>query len=526
MCELKVLLFNPPPPRGFSEELQAPHVGLAYLAAVLEERGFKVWVVDAHPFGQGGLSLLPLMVKRIKPDVVGITSTTSSISLAYEAADVVKRVSPGSTVVMGGPHVTFLDREALKECEALDVVVRGEGEETLIEVVERLEDGRSLKGVLGVTYRGPYGRAVREPDRPLIEDLDSLPFPSYRHLPLDLYRSFGLKPPSLPVVTSRGCPFKCSFCVAWRLYKGKWRKRSPSNVVDELEHHVETYGVTDFSFVDDLFTLSRRRVKEICREIRRRGLKVTWGCSARVDTIDRDTLLEMKAAGCHTVYFGVESGSSKTLSDMGKGFTVERTVEAFKLCRELGVGTVASVILFWPTETRRDVEETLRFVKSLDSDVAQFCIATPFPGTELYDRLKRKGLLCEEDWSKYDIVTPVFETAQFDRKYMVSKWKRAYLSFYLRPSYVAKQLVKRSLPLLKAMLHMFKRGLTYRLRLPSIDQALRANLLEVFLRRVLLKVNHGPGGVRTHDLPVISLARRRCSAAASDAPTRLSYGPR
>jgi radical SAM superfamily enzyme YgiQ (UPF0313 family) len=245
---LKVLLFNPPR-EGYSEEVQAPHVGLAYLAAVLEQRGFKVWVVDAHPFSRQGLRSLPLIMRRVSPDVVGITSTTSTINQAFEAAKVAKRLLPYCTVVMGGPHVTFSDLSTLASCEEVDIVVRGEGEVTLIELLERLEDGRGVKGVLGLTYR-EEGRARREPDRPLIENLDSLPFPSYKHLPLNLYRSFGLKVPSLPVVTSRGCPFKCSFCVAWKLNKGIWRTRSAINVVDELEHHVSTYGVTDFSFVD------------------------------------------------------------------------------------------------------------------------------------------------------------------------------------------------------------------------------------------------------------------------------------
>lgn len=493
---MRVLLFNPPR-EGYSEEVQAPHVGLAYLAAVLEQRGFKVWVVDAHPFSRQGLRSLPLIIRRVSPDVVGITSTTSTINQAFEAAKVAKRLLPYCTVVMGGPHVTFSDLSTLASCGEVDIVVRGEGEVTLIELLERMEDGRGVKGVLGLTYR-EGGRARREPDRPLIENLDSLPFPSYKHLPLNLYRSFGLKVPSLPVATSRGCPFKCSFCVAWKLNKGIWRTRSAINVVDELEHHVSTYGVTDFSFVDDLFTLSRRRVKEICREMRKRGLKVTWGCSARVDTVDYELLLEMKRAGCHTLYFGVESKSSRTLKDMRKGFTPERVKEAFRLARQLGINTVASAILFWPGETRRDVEETVKFVKSLESDIAQFCIATPFPGTDLYERLKEAGMIREEDWSKYDIVTPVFETPEFNRKYMVFKWKSAYLTFYLRPSYIAKRLVKRSLPLLKAVVYMIKQALIGRLRLPSPEEALRTRLLKDFLKQILQVRDlsmHGPGGV-------------------------------
>lgn len=480
------MLFNPPPSHGtYSEELQVPHVGLAYLNAVLEQRGFKTWVIDTHPLSNGWQALLSFVLKAVKPNVVGITSTTSTIYQAYRAARVVKQILPHATVVMGGPHVTFLDEEALVECKEIDIIVRGEGEQTFIDLLERLESERSLKGTLGITYREENGGIRKEPDRPLIENLDVLPFPSYRKLPLDLYRSFGIKLPSLPIVTSRGCPFRCSFCVSWKLNRGKWRTRSPSNVVDEIEHHITTYKVTDFSFVDDIFTLSRKRVKEICREIRSRNLEITWGCSARADSVDVELLLEMKRAGCHTIYFGVESKSPKTLKEMNKLLTVEKVAKTFKLCRKLGINTVASVILFWPTETRRDVEETIKFVRQLESDIAQFCIATPFPGTKLYEELKRAQLLIEKDWSKYDIVTPVFETGEFNRKYMLFKWKQAYITFYLRPSYVAKQIIKRNIPLFKALVHMLKNALVRRLGLSKIQETLRSRAIPIFLRWLL-----------------------------------------
>ena len=481
---MKVLLVNPPPPKGaLSEELQAPHIGLAYLAAVLERAGHKAWVIDSHPLGLEGLRLLPVIARAIKPDVVGVTATTYTVNQAYEAIRALKREVPWARVLMGGPHVTFMDAEALST-GLVDAVVRGEGEETLLEVLERFEEGRGLEGVRGVSYVDSDGRIRREPDRPLIEDLDSLPFPSYDHLPLDAYRSFGFKP-TLPILTSRGCPFRCKFCVSWKIYRGRYRQRSPKNVVDEIEHHVERYRVTDFSFVDDLFTLNKRRVKEICREIRERGLEISWGCSARVDTVDADLLREMRRAGCHTIYFGVESGSQRILNAMGKGFTSSKTEEAFKLCRELGLSTVASVILFWPDETREEVKETIRFVKRLDADIAQFCIATPFPGTDLFEDLRARGMLRVLDWSKYDIVTPVFETPQFSARYMVRLWKQAYITFYLRPSYIAKQLAKRSIPLLKAMAHMLKRALLWRLGFKEL--ALR-RFKEVVPKLLLKKV--------------------------------------
>lgn len=492
IAELKVLLFNPPPRRGTpSEELQVPHVGLAYLSAMLEQHGFKAWVVDAHPFSSEWQFLLSLVLKTVRPDIVGVTSTTSTIYQAYEAAKLVKQTYPKAMVVAGGPHVTFLDREVLAECNEIDIIVRGEGEQTFIELLERLESGRPLKGTLGITYREEDGNIRRESDRPLIENLDSLPFPSYRHLPLDLFYTFGIKLPSLPVVTSRGCPFRCSFCVSWKLNRGRWRTRSPSNVVDELEHHVHTYGISDFSFVDDIFTLSRKRVKEICREIRRRKLEITWGCSARADTIDLALLREMRKAGCHTIYFGVESKSRRTLKEMGKSLAVERVIDAFKLCRRLGINTVASVILFWPTEKRRDVEETVKFVRQLESDIAQFCIATPFPGTRLYEALKKAQLLIEKDWSKYDIVTPVFETGEFNRKYMLLKWKQAYITFYARPSYIARQIVKRSIPLFKAIGHVLKHVLLRRLKLPDLEETLRGRAL-FFIKQLLLRSRETP----------------------------------
>ncbi|MEM3150517.1 MAG: radical SAM protein [Candidatus Nezhaarchaeales archaeon] len=265
-----------------------------------------------------------------RADVFGITMSSLTVKPAALIARWVKRLFPDSLVVVGGPHPTFADEDVLKSVPEVDVVVRGEGELTALELVQRFAEGEALEGVKGITYRGREG-IVRNEDRELIEDLDSLPFPAYHLLPVQNYRSFGAKEPTFTVLTSRGCPFNCKFCVAWKMNRRRYRVRSVKNVVEELEYLVHRFKARFLSFVDDLFTISKERVKALCRAIRERSLSLVWGCETRVDMVDRETLLEMRKAGCYWIYFGLESASQSILNSMRKGIRVEQIKRAFNL---------------------------------------------------------------------------------------------------------------------------------------------------------------------------------------------------
>ncbi|MBS7655274.1 radical SAM protein [Candidatus Bathyarchaeota archaeon] len=446
------MLINPPlPSHSYSNELITQPLGLAYIAAVLEKNGFSVEILDCPPLGYR-CEDVKFHIEKLKPNVVGITSTTPTINNALKIAEIVKNVSLETKVFLGGPHVSFLDEETLMKAPYVDGIIRDEGEYTFLEIIKKINSGVSLENTLGLTLR-VKNKIFTFPDRPLIEDLDSIPYPA-RHLlpPLDKYKSFGIKCPSISVLSSRGCPFQCKFCAVRKIFGNKFRARSSINIVGEIKELYEIYKVKYVTFVDDIFTLNRKRTIELCNEIKK--LDVNWDCETRVDMIDKQLLNIMADSGCQSIFFGVESGDQNILNAMGKRITIEQIKNAFKWSKEAGLKTIASIILFYPGETKATIEKTIRFIKELDPDLAQFCIATPFPGTEFYEELLKQGLIQEYDWSKFDILTPVFALKEFSIDEMKRVWAKAYLSFYFRASYVFKRMLKRDWPTLKAFLYM------------------------------------------------------------------------
>ena len=341
--------------------------------------------------------------------------------------------------ILGGPHVTFWDEQALQECPELDVVVRKEGEQTLLEIVQKTEAKQSLKDTLGVTYRS-NGKIIRNDDRPYTENLDELPFPAVNLWPLELMRSFGEV--IFPVTTSRGCVYWCNFCTAVRMFGRKYRMRSVKNVVDEIEYLCKTFGAGHFTFYDDAFTVDQDRTRALCREILNRKLKIRWNCETRVDMVTKELLIEMKAAGCTDVWFGVESGSNSVLSAMDKGISVERTQQAFKWAHEVKLMTVANVILGCPTESKESLQSTVKFIEKLDPNDVGYYIATPYPGTPMFNQVKENGSLKILDFDKYDTATPTFEIPDLSMEELREMREKAFRSFYLRPRYALNVLLR------------------------------------------------------------------------------------
>lgn len=338
---------------------------------------------------------------------------------------------------MGGCHVTFWDENALNECPQLDVVVRREGEITIAEIADKVKENKPLTGILGTTVR-ENGKPVRNPERPLIQDLDSLPFPAHHLLPLAHLKNMGRF--IFPITTSRGCLYWCNFCTTVRMFGRGYRERSPKNVVDEMEYLHKRYGASQFTFYDDAFTVNQKRTIEICNEIHRRGLTVEWDCETRVDMITKELLETMKSAGCIAVWFGVESGSQSVLEQMGKSFKLDQTRRAFKWAKDTGLLTEASAIFGFPGETKESLTETMKFAEQLDPILLGYYIATPYPGTPLYDFVKEKGYLKVTDFDKYDTATPTFETPQLSMKELGELRDKAYNRFYIRPTYMIKTL--------------------------------------------------------------------------------------
>ena len=433
-----VTLVNPSSPSGSAVHLPLAVLGLGYLAAVLEKNQYEVDVIDCPALKLSYEEFRSEISKR-QPDIVGITSATLTYKSALRIARIAKETCPNCLTILGGIHATFWDDKALQECPYLDVVVRREGENTLLELVQKLEAGESFRDVLGITYRKD-GKIARNPDRPYIENLDDIPFPARHFWPMEHLRKYeGV----FYLIASRGCSYWCEFCSTVRMHGRKYRMRSPKNVVDELEFLHDTYGATQFTFVDDVFTHNKARTEELCEEIKNRKLKITWNCGTRVDMITKELLLKMKEAGCVAVWFGVESGCQQILDEMRKGISPEQTVRVFSWIREIGLMPVPNVVIGFPGETKETIWNTIKFAEKISPDnICCFDVATPFPGTPLFELVKKKGWLRITDFDKYDITTPIFETPWLSMKELKEIREKAFQHFYLRPTYILRMYAK------------------------------------------------------------------------------------
>ncbi|MEM0089778.1 MAG: radical SAM protein [Nitrososphaerota archaeon] len=391
---MRVCLISPPYASAVKSVvgISSPPLGLAYLASMIKDE-HEVKIIDSNVLNYG-FEDIKKELKNFGPDIVGITSTTPSIYEAYKVADIAKKVNENCIVVIGGPHVTFLPEEVLMECKSIDIVVLGEGEETFRELVNAVERGLPLEDVKGITFRKHEKIVVTKP-RPPIKDLDEIPFPSLDILPVEKYELQGVK--YMPIMSSRGCPFRCYFCASSRIFGGCWRCRSPKNVVEEIELIHDKFGIRNIEFVDDTFTLSERRVEEICKEILKERLDISWGASSRVDSINRELAEKMRKAGCWIVYLGIESASQEILNKTGKRITVDQVIKAVKTLKEAGIKVLGSFILGFPEETVKTAEQTIALAKKLDLDYAQFSILTPYPGTSLYEYAKKNDMLLTRD---------------------------------------------------------------------------------------------------------------------------------
>jgi anaerobic magnesium-protoporphyrin IX monomethyl ester cyclase len=448
----KILLINPPQLTRYPQ----PPLGLAFLAAALERHDYEVRLFDMPALGLSEKTI-PKVINRERPDFVGITAMTPSMGSALNVAKKVKASDESIIVGLGGPHATVLPEKTLEAAQDLDIIIRGEGEQTIVELMKALQEGTDLMDqVLGITYR--KGNCIKSnPIRPPILDMDSLPFPAFNLLPMEKYRlhpPFGRRTPAMPIITSRGCPYRCIFC-SKSVFGKKYRANSPSYVVDEILFLKQKFGIEEIKFYDDSFTLDRKRIFEICRLLKKEKIDIKWTCETRVNLVNSDLLRVMKDAGCYMIEYGVESGVQEILCNLKKDITLKETVEAFDSTHKLGIETVAYFMIGAPEETVETISKTIEFAKKLDPDFAQFSILTPLPGTELFDLAFGDGMTID-DWGEYvysDLNSLCY--AGFGSKFMdrveLGAWnKRAYLDFYLRWSYFVKRLRKtRSLGELK-----------------------------------------------------------------------------
>ena len=398
---MKVLLINPPYP---FEESPTPPFGIISLAAYLEREGVEVAVEDyiVQPYSR---ERARQALNSIRPDVVGATAVTMNVKRALSILRDYKEENPEIVTVMGGPHVSFDAEAILTDHPFLDYIVRGEGEITFTETLRALGAGSSLEGIEGISLR--LDGAVRHnPARPLIPDINVLPYPARHLISLSRYRALGFP---INMVTSRGCPNKCIFCVGSRMVGRRVRYLDVSRVVDEFEL-LSTMRFRQINIVDDLFTANKNRCISICEEIMRRGIRHRWTAFARVDTVSRELLSAMKAAGCATLCFGIESGNQEILDLVKKNITLEKARAAVDLCNETGIEPMTSYILGLPGETPETVRKTMEFARSL-SPMYGYHILAPFPGTEVREKAAEYGMrILTDDWDLYDANRSVAES--------------------------------------------------------------------------------------------------------------------
>jgi radical SAM superfamily enzyme YgiQ (UPF0313 family) len=452
---MKVVLVNPPITTRIETVsklgLRAPPLGLAYLGAMLEKENVDVTIIDAA-VKEMSHSDVEEMLRSLNPDAIGVTSTTATINDALKTVTIAKQQCPQAVTVLGGCHVTFMPSETLASCPALDIGVMGEGEVTMSEIAKALKENTRFSAIDGIVYRKD-GQIVVNKSRALIENLDAIPFPARHLLPMSRYTVLGQKTVLASMITSRGCPFHCIFCSSSLMYGKQFRSRSPENVVDEIEEIVTKYKTHALEFLDDTFTVNKHRAEEIARQIIQRKLDVRWIFGSRADLITKDLLNVFKKAGCYMFYLGVESGSERVLKTLKKGISLQQVRDALRAAREVGIEVTGSFIFGSPDETKADAMATINFAREAGFDFAQFTSMTPYPGTEVYELAKRDGLIMTEDWSKFTTIEPVMRTRQLDVKQISKLIFKAYKNFYLRGSFLTKQIMKGRF---KIMIHVAK----------------------------------------------------------------------
>lgn len=414
-----------------------PPLGLAWMAACLERAGHEARILDAHAERLDFERVRTRLRDLGTFDIVGITATTALITNALEIARIVKEETPDSRIVLGGVHPTIAPGEALEE-PAVDLVVRGEGEETIVEIAE----GRDLATIAGVSFRRD-GEIVHNEDRPLIEDLDSLPAPAYHLLPMQRYHpAVGAyqRLPGSSILATRGCPGRCTFC--YRIFGHKLRARSGRKVAEEARLLHDRYGIREISFYDDTFTAFRKEVHAFCDVLDEFGLDLTWSCFSRVDTINEEMLVRMKEAGCHQIMFGIETASAEILKNIHKRTDLSKAEEAVRLAKKVGIDVRAAFMLGNPGETVETMEETLQFALRLNPEYAVFNITTPYPGTEMFDWADENGHLLTRDWERYDLAQPVMELPTVSNETVQAFYRQAHRRFYLRPKYVLSRVAR------------------------------------------------------------------------------------
>ena len=444
---MKIFLINPPAADGVQMVREGrcmqrrsawgavwPPISLATIAAVLEMNGYEVRLRDCI-VEKIGIDDLIREAREFVPHFMVLNTATPSIKSDLNTVERLKKVLPGSLVFVIGIHPTALPEETIEMCRTLDGVIRGEPESVVLAIAELLRFSKDWKKAPGVSFK--EGLLYYNTPCPAPLELDSLPFPAWHHIKRELYRMPIIGEPFLMVGVSRGCPFGCDFCADATYYGKKLRLKSPAKIAKEIDWVKTKFGIKDFLFWAESATLKPDWTMQVCDAIIDFGLKVRFVINSRPDHVNPTLLQKLRQAGCWMIGYGLESGSDKMLKLMGKNSTIESSRNAVRWAKEAGLAVTGHFVLGYPGETRETAAETIKFALEEPVDFAQFYCAVPFPGSALYERARKEGLITTTDWEKFEQNYCVISTPELNAQDLVRIRNEAYRKFYFSPKKMA-----------------------------------------------------------------------------------------
>lgn len=448
MKKPKILLVRPPESMGLvGRQIIHEPFNLLTLAAVARQNGADVRLAD-YAVSPYSASALQNLLREFPADLAGFSCMTQDIHVAAEVAGTIKEIHPQTITVAGGVHPSVLPERTLEEFDSFDLVVAGEGERTVAEIIKRMVAEEEIKGVAGTVRRKQNGQIITEQARSFMQELDEVPLPARDLAPMEIY----LNRTSTPgisgkvvrvgtIFSARGCPYNCTFCSGWQTCGKKPRLVPSDRIAEEIEQLVNKWGVRHITIKDDTFTIDREKTIEIGQMMD--DAKVTWDCKTRINVVDEQLLREMKRLGCVRLHLGVESGSDRVLKLIRKNTTVEQIERAFAITRELGFERTSYFIIgSHPSETYDEFLQSRALCKKIKPDYAVFSVIVPYPGTEVYDLMKMSGQILSEDWRRYNpfVQVPAWHTDHFSPEDLMNMQKQAMTAIYLSPHFIATKL--------------------------------------------------------------------------------------
>lgn len=414
--------------------------GLSLISSFLKQQGCNITLLDAAGHHMKREEIITY-VKELNPKILGLTLITNHLPQTIPFLRDIKKVLPDVITVIGGPHPSVEYKSLMQNHKEVDIAVIGEGEYTMLEIINNLQHGESLENIKGVSYR-VNGKIKINPFRELISNLDSLPFADWDSLPMDKYwYSWTVKKNYAGLSVSRGCPYSCTFCAYYTTLGKKFRKRSPQNIIEEVKLLYDKFNVRNIYFTDSTINVDNKWLNEICEGLLKLNRPLIWGCHVRADRLHKETIKLMKKSGCNRMFIGVESADNTVLKKMKKGETIEGIREGIMKLHEIGFYPDLGFILGMPGDTEESIMKTINFAKEFKKNLVVFTLAAPFPGTELYKIAREEGFKID-DWSKVDLYSIAYIPQGLTREKIEYYYNLAIKSIYLRFSFIINQLLR------------------------------------------------------------------------------------